>query len=296
MDNLDFLNSFDISNDDDISDETIKEDLESEIESSNNVKQEGINVLFEISNENYKPFIKLLDSLKKSEYLSIVNSKISQTIGSLSIFVDIKHLVGENITFRLMEPEKKIELLKALDIKGNDESVIFSEDLTNNRYIVSKGQYNLLIPVNWDINLDEFNIKFDNLESVGKTITIDKSDAQIVHKTFKNRDNKENKNNLSDFNILLFNNQFKGVNISGTANIFFPPFHKEKLDETKATKVLLSNGFLMVDGNAYKIQIGKENDDYWMRTLIDTGIVHNEKSITIEVFEQLREETLNDII
>ena len=236
-------------------------------------------ILCQLQPAIYDAFVKILSALDINTPISIQNSKIEQSInaGTAILTTDITNIV-KDITMDVLNPKKYIRLFKS--IKGNNDVFIIDDD-SNKRFIITNGKIKVFLPK----QIEEFKANtaalpdLSSITTIGNTIMIDKDTKAII-------------SSLQDteyVDLLIYDNQLKGINIPDTAIFSFPAYINENVDEITAELKLRSFSFLNVNGETYQLSIGKDNEIYWLSTVINTNIVDIN---VLEIINPVSDETL----
>jgi len=223
----------------------------------------------------FDSLIKTISLLEKQECIIINNSKICQSIspGVTIIKTDLQPIIGDNISMHILNPRKAIKLFKS--IKGNSNIAIY-DDSSQQRYVVTNGAVKAFLPKQAS-ELDEGVTEPDLSEfsTVGKTITISKEIRSSISPVLGECDHCE---------LLIHDNQLKGVYVPETAVYLFEEYANEPIDETNADINLKSYSFLGLDADTYDIIIGEKDKTYWM-------MIRATGASLIDVLESVQEVT-----
>ena len=222
-------------------------------------------VVCTINPTKFDALTKILNVLDEQSVIVIDNSTINQSInkGTAILTADVSELVGEKISVHILQPKKYLKLFK--QIKGNND-VFILDDPSNERYIITNQDISLFLPKQLE-KLAEENTPPDlsNAQEVGAVITCDKEERNTIVSF-----GREAKN----IDLLIKDNQLKAVSIPELAVIKFKNYIKEQIDDTTADIKLRTSSFLAVDGEEYKIHLGKVDDQHWTVTHVNTGMIN----------------------
>lgn len=237
-------------------------------------------ILCQLQPAVYDAFIKILSALDMNTPISIQNSKIEQSInaGTAILTTDITNIV-KDITMDVLNPKKYIRLFKS--IKGNNDVFIIDDD-SNKRFIITNGKIKVFLPKQIEAFKADTSTLPDlsNIDTIGNAIMIDKDTKTIISSL---------QQETEYIDLLIYENQLKGINIPDTAIFSFPAYINEKIDEITAELKLRSFSFLNVVGETYQLSIGKNNEVYWLSTIINTNIVDIN---VLEIINPVSDETL----
>jgi len=238
-------------------------------------------VLTSINPAEFDSLIKILNILEKQDAIIIENSKICQSInkGATIISTDLEDIIGKNINIHILNPKKAVKLFKA--IKGNADVDIIDDD-DQKRYVVTNGIVKVFLPKQADdITVDSQPPDLTSFEPIGKVVEIDK----------ESRNNLTSVLNESEYcELLVHQNQMKGVYVPETAIFLFSEYASENIDETSADMNLKSYSFLSIDGEKYDMYLGTKDDQRWLLTRVNTGFV------IVDLFESVSEVTDESIL
>jgi len=215
----------------------------------------------------FDAFTKVLSVLDDHNVIIIENSEICQLInnGTAILMTDISNLINDTankINIHILSPKKYIKYFK--NIKGNSDIHIIN-DAPNQRYIVTNGDMTIYLPKQIEaFAKDATPPDLSQIQPIGVTLEIDKETRNIISTM---------SSDSSHIDLIIHDNQFKGVYIPETAVFSFKQFIKEQIDESMADLRLRSFSFLKVNGDEYKVTLGVINGNYWIMTLINTGFV-----------------------
>lgn len=219
-------------------------------------------ILCKISPAKFDGLVKVLSNLDGQSIIAIKNSMINQLInkGTAILIANISDLIGENIDFQILDPKKHIRLFKQL--KGNNDVFIIN-DPDNERYIITNQDVSIFLGK----QIEELNdaISTPDLSTaitIGAPITLEKNDRDVISSFMKEADY---------IDLLLQNDQLKGVSLPGLAVIKFKNFIKDNIDDVSANLKLRSYAFLKVDGEQHVVNLAKTDDNYWILTQVNTG-------------------------
>ncbi len=233
--------------------------------------QTGQRFICKINPGKFDAFIKVLSILNEKNVIIINNGTICQSInnGSAIVTANLSNLIDSTnaINLHILNPKKYLKHFK--NIKG-DSDISFIDDAQHQRYIVTNGDMSIYLPKQIEALENEVvQPNLSNAEPVGQTIEIDKEVRSIITTMASD----------SPFiDLLINNNQLKGVSIPETAIYSFKDYVKDNIDDSNCEK-LRAYSFLQVPGDTYKISLGKVNGNTWSLTFINTGLV------TISVLE-----------
>lgn len=231
---------------------------------------EGQSFVCQISPVKFDSFAKILSVLDEHNIITINNSSLNQSInkGTATLIADISELVGKDINLHILQPKKYLRLFKQM--KGNNDIFVI-DDPSNERYIITNIDISLFLPKQIEKLTEESSSPdLDSAEQIGTPIVIDKDERSIITSF-----GKEAKN----IDLLIQDNQLKAVSIPELAVIKFKKHLKENIDDVNADLKLRTCAFLLVDGEEYTVYLGKLNEQNWVITYVNTGL------ITITVLE-----------
>jgi len=236
-------------------------------------------ILCQLQPAKFDALVKTLNAFDLQTPISIQDSKIEQAVnnGTAILSCDIADIVGK-ITMDILNPRKYIKLLKS--IKGNND-VFIIDDTTNKRFIITNGDIKVFLPK----QIESFKVSkssipdLSTIDSMGTTIIIDKDMRSIITSLIS----------TEYIDLLIYENQLKGINVPDTAIYSFPQYVTEKIDDVTAEMKLRSFSFLKVEGEDYQISLGNLNNVYWLATVVNTSIVHIN---VLEVVNPVSDETL----
>jgi len=238
--------------------------------------------LFKLSIDNFINFVKIIEAFDLATHLVIENSKAKQYVSNSIVFLDIED-VFSNLSFSIVDLPKTLELFKILTKnKTKDDIVEFYID-SNDNYIIKKNNKSLIVP-NQEIKVkNDDDDDFDNIEILGSPIDIDKKEASEILDFFKKT--KLRDKNAHYYQLLIDEDQLKGVHIYKTANIMFNDYNYEDI---KSDKQYLSLDFLSIPNikcDSYRVTLFKNNSDneLYIKTLIKSDI------FTLTIYEKLNE-------
>lgn len=218
-------------------------------------------VLCSMAPARFDAFVKVLGALDSSSSINVIKSEINQNInnGTAILQANVNDIIND-LTLQILNPKKSLKLMKA--IRGNND-VFIIDDEDNKRFIVTNGEIRAFLPKKIDdLTLDSSAPSFDQINMMGKILSIDKDIRSIIV-------------NLIDsphVDLLVYGDQIKAVHIPDTAVYTFSEFLSEKIDESNASMKLRCFSFLNIAGEKYQIALGEVAGKYWVGTIIDTGI------------------------
>lgn len=222
-------------------------------------------IVCSINPTKFDALTKILNVLDEQNVIIIDNSAINQSVnkGTAILTADVSELIGQKISLHILQPKKYLRLFK--QIKGNGD-VFIIDDPENERYIITNQDISLFLPKQLE-KLTEENSPPDlsNAEVIGSAITCDKEERNTIISF-----GREAKN----IDLLIKENQLKAVSIPELAVIKFKSFIKESIDDTTADIKLRTSSFLAVDGEEYKIHLGKIEEQYWTVIHVNTGMIN----------------------
>lgn len=229
-------------------------------------------VMTSITPAGFDSLIKVLSLLEKQDSIIINSSKICQVInkGATILSTDLASIVGDGINMHILNPKKAIKLFKA--IKGN-ANVNIIDDESQKRYVVTNGIVKVFLPKQADeVSVDSEPPDMVNFEQIGKNIEITKESRSGISSILTESEYCE---------IIIHNNQMKGVYIPETAICLFEDYVTDNIDETNADLMLKSYSFLSVDGEQYDMYFGTKESQHYLLTRVNTGY------LTMDMYEQL---------
>jgi len=238
--------------------------------------QPGQYLICKISPGKFDAFVKILSILNEKNVIIINNSNICQSInnGSAIVTANLSNLIDSSntaISLHILNPKKYLKYFK--NIKG-EADIHFINDTKNERYIVSNGDMSIYLPKQIEaLEGDATPPDLSMAEPIGQTIEIDKEVRSIITTMASDSAN---------IDLLIHENQLKGIYIPETAVYSFKDYIKDQVDDTNAQLKLRAYSFLQVPGDTYKVSIGKVGDMFWSLTFVNTGLV------TISVLENLQ--------
>lgn len=236
----------------------------------------GQGLVCQFSPAKFDAFVKVLGVLDDRNIIVINGSSICQSInnGTAILMTDVSVLIDDNnnrINLHILNPKKYLKYFK--NMKGSS-NVFILDDPNNQRYIVTNGDVMVYLPKQIEeFEKDASPPDLSAINIIGKAIDIDKETRNIITTMGSG---------ASHLDILIHQNQMKGVYIPDIAVKSFKEYISEQIDDTKSELRLRSYAFLSVPGEEYRINIGELNGNYWMTTLVNTGF------ITIYILESLQ--------
>jgi len=238
-------------------------------------------VLTSINPAEFDSLIKILNILEKQDAIIIEDSKICQSInkGATIISTDLEDIIGKNINMHILSPKKAVKLFKA--IKGNANVDIIDDD-EQKRYVVTNGIVKVFLPKQAEeLTVDSQPPDLSTFIPIGKSVEISKDSRSNLTSVLGEAEYCE---------LLVHQNQMKGVYIPETAIFLFEEYASEQIDETSADMNLKSYSFLSIDGEKYDMYLGSKDDQEWLLTRVNTGFV------VVDLFESVSEVTDESIL
>lgn len=226
---------------------------------------ENQSVVCSIHPTKFDALTKILNVLDEQNVIVIDKSSINQSVnkGTAILTADVSELVGADISLHILQPKKYLKLFK--QIKGNND-VFVVDDPNNERYIITNQDISLFLPKQLEKLTDDSSPPdLTNAEAIGTVITCDKEERNTIISF-----GREAKN----IDLLIKDDQLKAVSIPELAVIKFKNYLKESIDDTTADMKLRTSSFLAVDGEEYKIHLGKVEEQYWTVTHVNTGLIN----------------------
>jgi len=218
-------------------------------------------ILLKMGSAKFDLFVKTLSYLDDKNVITINNSQICQSVNNNTtiIFADLKELLGVNINLQILSPKKYLKHFK--NIKGG--IVYFIESINDQRYIVTNGDITLYLPKQIENISPIFSIPDITISKiVSGLLDIDKD----VRNTISNLAGEE------ALELIIKNNQLKGVYIPETAIYVFKQFIKENITDAVADLKLKCFSFLKIPAEKYTVGVYHLDNIYWLVTGIDNGI------------------------
>lgn len=238
-------------------------------------------ILTSINPAEFDSLIKILNVLERQDAIIIEDSKICQSInkGATIISTDLKDIIGDGINMHILNPKKAVKLFKA--IKGNANVDIIDDD-DQKRYIISNGIVKVFLPKQADdLSIDSQAPDLSEFTPIGKSVEIDKDARSNLTSVLGESEYCE---------LLIHQNQMKGVYVPETAIFLFDEYSSENIDETNADMNLKSYSFLSIDGEKYDMYLGSNDGQTWLLTRVNTGFV------VVDLFESVSEVTDESIL
>lgn len=237
--------------------------------------QPGQTLICKINPGKFDAFVKILSILNDKNVIVINQSQICQSInnGSAIVTANLASLLDStgDISLHILNPKKYLKYFK--NIKG-EADIHFIDDANNQRYIVTNGDMSIYLPKQIEaLEAEAAPPDLTSAEPIGQTIEIDKEIRNIITTMASDSPNVD---------LLIHQNQLKGVYIPETAVYSFKDYIKDQIDDINAELKLRAYSFLSVPGDTYKISLGKIGDTIWLLTFVNTGLV------TISVLENLQ--------
>jgi len=236
-------------------------------------------VIAEIPSAMYGAFVKILSFLSSGmgseDVFFIKEGKLNAKKSAGFLYSDMTALFNEN-DFEIQDPANAVKLLSL--IKGG-EKVVFLKDSENQEYIISSIQNDepqrmISLPIP-DIPIEEQAQKPEIGELV-KEFEIDVSRIEDLVNASKITE--------SYYFIVNFDENFELISIETSNKKFKDIFNKNEIKH----QYKLFDLMLVSKPDTYKLQLYKNNDDYFIKTISDIDLVeieYIEKIDTLSEFD-----------
>ena len=234
-------------------------------------------VIAEIPSAMYGAFVKILNFLSSGmsteDVLFIKNGQLNAKKSAGFLYSDMSTLFNEN-NLEIQDPSNAIKLLSL--IKGG-ENTVFVKDIENQEYIISsmvssepQRMVSLNIP---DVPIED-QVHKPEIGEMVKEVDIDVSRIEDMINAFKITE--------SYYYILNFTNEFDLVSIETSNKKFKDIINKNNIEH----QYKLFDLMLVAKPDSFKIQVWKNGDDYFVKTISDIDLVEIEY---IEKIDKLSE-------
>ena len=260
----------------------ITETIEEDFKLNNTPTIDGCTLISTVDPKPFQQLLKVLTLFTLKDVINIENSVVYQTdvTGNCLIFINLSKILT-NITFDIISPKKYIPLMKQLSILN--KIYIFTNDTTK-QIIVTDGMIRIIMNQPSKTQQNNINIELSEFETLYQREISKESRAKII---------KLSKETKGTIELLIHENNIKGINVPETAVYIFPDFVNDnistKLDENTANIVLKIDHFLPFDGDQYKITIMKKEDKY----ICISNLTTIDKLIDIQIIERATNTTNN---
>ena len=216
--------------------------------------------------DKWSTFMNVLKPLNTQGSINIVNSGIYQDINSgvATLVAQINNLVGEGITFDIMNPAKHVKLFKLLE---TSKDVDLLDDPDNEQFIATNGQIKIYLPKQIESISSEANKPdYTGLMQIGESIKIDKKTKKDIETFIKSE-------NVDSIDLLIKDDQLVGFEVKNTGVYLFNDYSgMSGINSETADVVFKSLAFLVIDGDEFIVNVGKYPDDrHLLITEITTG-------------------------
>jgi hypothetical protein len=237
--------------------------------SSDSSDNESGTLIAEVPSALYGGFVKILSFLAQGmstqDMFFIKEGKLVSKKSAGFIYSDMTDLFETN-DFEIQDPNNVVKLLNL--IKGGDK-IAFVKNSESQEYVISNikdGEPDRIItlPIP-DVHPDEIITKPD----IGNMV----SEIEIDVARIEDIINAQKVTDSSYFN-LKFDDQFKLYSIETSNGNFKDIFEKDNGVETKTYK--LFDLMMISKPDTFKIRVYKNNNDIWLQTVSDIGLVEIE--------------------
>lgn len=230
-----------------------------------------------INPTNWTNLITLLKPLEKQGSINIQKSLIFQDVnkGVAILYANISTLIGENVTFDIINPGRFIKLFKLLESKDKDVNIF--EDEENESFVIISNNIKLFLPKHID-SISSANKKpnLTEYKSIGKCIILDKNHKRDIDTLIRSE--------AVDFvDLLISDDQFVGFEVKEMGIYLFTGYENTNMDKKKADIVLKSLAFMLFPGEEFEINVGKKNNEYILVTRINTGFLNVQLIENLEI-------------
>lgn len=237
---------------------------------------EKCKLICQITPANFDMLTKVLSLLEEQGIIIIQDSKICQHINKDTAILqtNIDTLIGKNINFEILDAKKYIRLFKV--IRGDNDIKLY-DDENNKRYIITNDIITIFIPQR-DKTIEEISLPAISEETIlGQPLSFNQDTKDVIQNLIKS----ENYTNL-----IIHQNQLKGIYVPETCVYLFPEFMEEKnVNESTAELLLKTYSFIRINGEDYNLSLHKVGSKYWILNHVNTGFVN------INIFEELIPDT-----
>jgi hypothetical protein len=227
-------------------------------------------------------FAKTIDKIKNSDYINIQNGVIHQLNKDIHSIIKINL---KNIFEKKSEPEKykKInmcfklndDIVTSLKSVGGNEATVIIEDTK---------KYKVYGNTIFDLPKHTLSHKCSPLPIIKDKMLIGKERKLDNSKIIKQLNNKQKikkgkKKQQTSVNLLIFKDQFSGIDIPNK-EVFL--FNKEAVGEYRGKvpqEILKSYSFMKIPGEEIIFKLAKINGQYWFKTKVKI-----DEDIFIELF------------
>ena len=234
-------------------------------------------VIAEIPSAMYGAFVKILSFLSSGmgteDIFFIKNGKLNAKKSAGFLYSDMSSLFNEN-DFEIQDPANAVKLLSL--IKGG-ENVVFVKDVENKEYVISsitEGEPQRMVSLNIPEVPIEDQVQKPEIGELIKEFEIDVSRVEDLINASKITE--------SYYYILNFDNNFNLVSVETSNNKFKDIFSKNQIEH----QYKLFDLMLVSKPDTYKLQVWKNNNDYFIKAISDIDLVEIEY---IEKIDKLSE-------
>jgi len=249
--------------------DTVQGSDEVEIDISMSGTQETQAVIAEIPSAFYGGFVKILSFLAQGmssqDTFFIKDGKLVSKKSAGFIYSNMQELFDEN-DFEILDPANAVKLLGL--IKGGDKTV-FLRDEDEKEYVITNmkdGEPDRIVTLSIpEVHPDEVT-EIPNIGEKVSELEVDVARIEDIINAQKATD--------SAYYLLNFDNDFKLYSIETSNKNFKDIFEKENGAELSAYK--LFDLMMISKPDSFKIEIYKNGDDIWLKTISDIGLVEIE--------------------